>query len=236
MGALGRALKEELILTSTWSVVPWQPKFRALCVVEHFLKKGGSWRSVALSAHHAHALFHCMMQVPECTQKASQVMTACNTPEKAEPKAQLVVGEAADATTAGVQSTEDKETKIKTGEEAEGENAEAPEKCLEDLIQDTEEEEQVADAATAGVQSAQDKETESKTEEKAGDVATAGVQSTQNKETESKTAEKAEGETEESEKEHSEERNFEAPKKLIEDDTIKRIEEESKSLHGELKA
>ena len=36
---LSRALKEELVLTSTWSVVPWQPKFRAL--------------------------FHCMRHVPQ---------------------------------------------------------------------------------------------------------------------------------------------------------------------------
>merc|ERR1712113_96176 len=73
--------------------------------------------------------------------------------------------------------------------------------------------------------------------EKAADVATAGVQSTQNKETESKTEEKAEDKTEEEyEKEKSEERNVEAPKKLIEDDTIKPTEEESKSLQGELKA
>merc|ERR1712232_327677 len=128
--------------------------------------------------------------------KASQVMIACNTIEKADPKAQLVAGEAANATTAGVQSTEDKETKIKTEEEAGGKNAKAPEKCLEDFIKDTKEEEKVTDAATAGVQSAQDKETESKTEETAGDVATAGVQ-------------------EEHETEKSEEMNVEkAPKKL----------------------
>merc|ERR1712190_554069 len=132
--ALGRALQEELVLTSTWSVVPWQPKFRALCIVEHFLKKGGSWRSVALSTHHAHAVFHCMMQVPECTRKASQVMTACGMLEKVEPKEQPAGGEAANATTAGVHSTKDEETKRKTEEEAEGKNAEAPEKCLEDFI------------------------------------------------------------------------------------------------------
>merc|ERR1712187_433911 len=101
--------REELVLTSWWSVVPWQPKFRALCIVEHFLRKGGSWRSVALSVHHAHALFHCMMQVPQCTRKASQVMTACNMPERAEAEEQPVSGRAADATRAGVQSTEDTE-------------------------------------------------------------------------------------------------------------------------------
>merc|ERR1711879_320535 len=111
-----------------------------------------------MGTHHTHALFHCMMQVPECTRKASQVMTACNMPEKAEPKEQLAAGEAVNATTAGLQSTEDKETKRKTEEEAEGKNAEAPEKCSEHFINDIKEEEQVAE-----------------TEEKADDVATAGV-------------------------------------------------------------
>merc|ERR1712113_831691 len=80
------------------------------------------------------------MQVPQCSQKASQVMMACNTPEKAEPEEQVASSKAADVTTAGVQSTED-EALSKTEEKAEGENAEAPEKCLgEDLIKDTEEE------------------------------------------------------------------------------------------------
>merc|ERR1712113_224585 len=93
---IGQVLKEELLLTSIWSVVPWQPKFRALCAIKHFLKKGGPWRSVALSTHHAHALFLCMMQVPECAQKASEVLRACNMPEIVEPEEQPVSGTAAD--------------------------------------------------------------------------------------------------------------------------------------------
>ena len=43
-------------------------------------------------------------------------MTACNMPDKAEPKEQSVSGKAADATTVGVQSTEDKETESKIEE------------------------------------------------------------------------------------------------------------------------
>merc|ERR1711941_48339 len=95
-------------------------------------------RSVALSTHHAHALFHCIIQVPQCTRKASQVMIACNTPEKVELQEEPLSGRAAGATTTGVHTTEDKETESKTEEKAEGKNAEAPDKHVEDvLIKDT---------------------------------------------------------------------------------------------------
>merc|ERR1712187_174716 len=145
---------EELVLTSTWSVVPWQPKFRALCVVEHFLKKGGSWRNVALSTHHAHALLHCMMKVPQCTQKASQVLRACNMPPPEKD---------ADASTVGVQSAEDKENESKE-EEAEGKKTEDPETSFEgDLVKDSKEE---SKSQLGEPESEQDKkETESKSEE-----------------------------------------------------------------------
>ena len=116
--------------------MPWQPKFRALCIVEHFLKKGRSCRSVALSMHHAHALFHCVMQVSQYAQKAHQVMTACNVPEKVETQEEAASAEA--ATSLCVQSTDNKGPKSKAEEKS---KVEAPEKCSEfDTIKDAKEE------------------------------------------------------------------------------------------------
>merc|ERR1712113_1152181 len=153
----------------------------------------------------------------------------------------------ADAATAGLQSAQDKEIESKTEkkaddvaaagvqEEHETEKAEEMnvEKALEKLKEDDTKDNEEESKALQGEPEAEQAEPK----EKVVDVATEGLQSTQNMETVSKTEEKAEGKTEEEyEKEMSEERNFEAPKKLIEDDTIKPTEEESKSLQGELKA
>ena len=68
-------------------------------------------------------------------------MTACNMPHKAEPKEQSVSGKAGDATTVGVQSTENKETESKIEEKGESKNAEArKEHAADDRNKDTEEE------------------------------------------------------------------------------------------------
>ena len=63
-----------------------------------------------------------MIQVPECTQKASEVLRACNAPPDSK--------EAADVSTVGVENAQDKENESKE-EAAEGKKTEKPETSIE---------------------------------------------------------------------------------------------------------
>jgi len=142
--------------------------------------------------------------------------------EQAEPKEQ-----AAGAATAGVQSIADKENESKTEEKAEGKNAEASEKCLEeDLTKDTNEESKSLQGEPEAEQA--------EWKEHSVDAATAGVQSLQDKETESKTEGNAEGKIEEQDGTEKSE-DVEASRKITEDDAIKdtdaREDTEEKSKH-----